>query len=202
MELQINNLESQLNLLNNNLQQIKGEFSYLNKDYNINLTTKEQLDKQILLYKKAVELLNEVQQTTRNKIKNEFETLVTFIVQFVTEQHYQFKIEFNKRGNLQELDFRIQTPDNQDALDMLDSCGGGVIDLVSFALRIVLMETSVPKTKGCIIIDEGFKHLSSNYMERIPALLEELSKKLKRQIIIISHESELVESRFNKIEIK
>lgn len=191
-----------LNELNKLISQNQGQYSLLKQQYESALAKQSALNYQKDLYLKAVELLTAVQGVTRDKIKSEFETLVSFIMQFVTEKDYQFQLEFNKRGNLQELDFRIKTPNNQDALDMLDSCGGGIIDLVSFALRIVLMETSIPKTKGFILMDEALKHLSSNYMERIPALLEELSKKLNRQFIIISHEQELIDSNFYKIEVK
>jgi len=88
-------------------------------------------------------------------------------------------------------------------MDLLEQSAGGICDLISFGLRVVLMECSVPKVKGFFLGDEAFKHLSEDYQEKIPYLLEELNKRLKRQMIFISHEAIIkAHTSFNKIEIK
>jgi DNA repair exonuclease SbcCD ATPase subunit len=202
MQTRIDTLKNKIELLGQKLNQAEGQYSLLKTQYEQHQAQVKILEIKKELTSKAIELLSVVQGITREKIKNEFETLVTYILKFVTEKDYQFVIEFEKRGNLQELDFRVKTPDNIESLDMLDTCGGGILDLVSFALRIVLMQTAMPKIEGFVLLDESFKHLSTEYRERIPLLLEELSKKLKRQFIVISHETELIESNFNKIEVK
>jgi len=200
MELQ--NLKEKANALNNKVQQLKGAYQSEQLVYNFNIAKVEKLSTDTELYSKAVELLSKVQAVTRDKIKNEFENLVTYVLRYITEEDYVFSLVFEKCGNLQELKFAIKTPDCEEELDPLDTRGGGIIDLVAFALRIVLIETSLPKNEGFILCDESFKHLSENYLPKIPLLINELSRKLNRQFIIISHEEAIIEGSFNKIEIK
>jgi hypothetical protein len=200
MELQT--LKENVNNLNNKVQQLKGAYQSEQLVYNSNIAKLEKLSTDSEIYSKAVELLSKVQAVTRDKIKNEFENLVTYVLRYITEEDYTFSLVFEKRGNLQELKFAIKTPDCEEELDPLDTRGGGIIDLVAFALRIVLIETSLPKNEGFILCDESFKHLSENYLPKIPLLINELSRKLNRQFIIISHEEAIIEGSFNKIEIK
>lgn len=199
----LKNLNEKLSSLNNRVQQLSGAYNNMQETYNLNVGKVEQLTLDIELHSKAVELLSKVQAVTRDKIKNEFEQLVSFCLQFIFEEPYSFKLIFDKRGNLQELNFVIEKPGYDESHDLLDTSGGGVLNIVSFALRIILMEVSMPKNNGMIICDEPFSNLSENYHEKAALLLDELSRKLNRQFIIVSHESLLKEHpAFNKIEIK
>jgi len=116
---------------------------------------------------------------------------------------YEFYLDFNRRGNLQTLDFNVKTPEKDEALDLLVTSGGGVINIVSFALRLVLMEVCSPRINGMMILDETFANLSAEYQPLASAFLEEIGKRFKRQIIMITHSNEFIEnSNYNKIEIK
>lgn len=200
--MELKELKQKVDELGNKVSYVHGSYQTMNYAYNENLKKIDKLSLDSELHSKAIELLSKVQTITRDKIKNEFEQLVTYVLRYITEEDYTFSLIFEKRGNLQELKFAITTPDCDEELDPLQTRGGGVIDLVAFALRIVLIETSMPKNEGFIICDESFKHLSENYLPKIPLLINELSKKLDRQFIVISHEQEIINGSFNKIEIK
>lgn len=196
-------LEQKISAFENNLNQIIGAYKHMQNEYNKN---KEKLNTILEIQElslKAIEVLNRVQQVTREKTKREFESLVSFCLNFIFEEPYTFKLDFEKRGNLQNLNFKIEKPGYDESYDLLSTQGGGVLNIISFALRIILMEISSPKIQGFFLADEPFANLSENYHNRASLLLEELSKKLKRQFIIISHENLLKENQnFNLIEIK
>lgn len=202
LEQEIDNLESAFDELSNKVGRVQGEVSLMKENYEKtrNLIDKYTVNKEN--YKKAVEVLSLVQQITRDKIKDNFETLVTYALRFIYSDDYSFSLEFGRRGNLSELDFNIKTPDFEEACDPLDSSGGGVLNIVSVALRAVLLEVAVPKIEGFVLMDESFANLSKEYLENASLFLKELNKKLNRQIIMISHQSYFKENCDNLIEIK
>lgn len=148
---------------------------------------------------KAAELLHCVQRATRDKIQIAFENTVTFALRAIYKQDYQFKLEFGQRGNIGELTFKLKSPDTEGFLDLEDCVAGGSLDIISLALRFTLLQ--ILRSPGMIVIDEGTKMLSKNYRAAEHDFYEAMSTKLGRQLILITHSSELIEMAANKIEI-
>lgn len=204
MQEQIKQLEESFNKFSQKVGELKGEYNTLKDQQEKSRLLITQLKDDEETYTKAVELLSMVQKVTRDKIKEGFETIVTHALNYIFESNeYKFVLDFNRRGNLQTLDFNVKTPEKDEALDLLDTSGGGVINIVSFALRIVLMEVCSPKINGFVMLDETFANLSAEYQPLASAFLEEINKRFKRQIIMITHSNEFIDnSNYNKIEIK
>jgi len=157
------------------------------------------------LYKKSVELLVLTQKANEENIKKGFETIVTQALHYIYGKDYKFELEFSRRGNLQEMNFNVVTPECKKALDPIDTSAGGVLDIVSLALRIALMELSVPRVGGFLVIDEGFKHLHpipEQYLSNASKFLQAINKRVGRQIIMITGRPELINDAQNTIEIK
>lgn len=196
---QLIEIKNKLDSYRNYVGQLQGQYFLLSEQNKKDINKVEWLKTQALTHAKAIELLQLVQTVTRDYIKNQFESLVTFILNFVTQEDYKFVLEFDRRGNLSELDFKVQPPDEEESFNPLESAGGGINNLVSFGLRTVLAEIS--KTKGFMIYDEPFSALSENYRPRANLLQDELQKKLKKQVILISHDPLLKDSNYNLITI-
>lgn len=201
---EIKNIETKVKDLNNRVGQITGEFNSLedaqDKDF-YKLGELNQLREDL---DKAIELLTVVQGVTRDRIKAEFETLASWALKYVFQKDYRFVLVFSTRGNLQELRFAIQDPGNDEPLDPMDTRGGGVMNVVSLILRLILMEVSTPKIKGYILLDEALTNVNGlDNIERLNSFMEQLSKNFKRQIIHISDMNIFKEgSDYNLIEIK
>lgn len=198
-------IEEQINTLNSSLSSLKGQCSLLSEQ----ITQHEHKLKQLLgnreLYVKSVELLNLVSEATKVKTKEGFEKIVTYALRYIYNSDYSFELEFGRRGNLSELDFNVKTPECKEPLNLLDSQAGGVLDVVSVALRIVLLELIRPRIEGMLILDESFKHLHSippEYLERVNMFIKEINKKFNRQIIMITGREELIKEADNLIELK
>jgi len=201
---QIKQLEVQFSDFTQKVGELKGEFNTLRIQQETSETLIIKLKHQEEIYIKAVELLSLVQQVTTDKTKESFEQIVSYALNYIFQStDYEFYLDFNRRGNLQTLDFNVKTPEKDEALDLLVTSGGGVINIVSFALRLVLMEVCSPRINGMMILDETFANLSAEYQPLASAFLEEIGKRFKRQIIMITHSNEFIEnSNYNKIEIK
>lgn len=200
MQEQINNLEKEFNILTKKLGIVTGEYQLLEENHTISQHEIEEYKKSIDLYKKCVELIQLVQVVTRNKVKEQFEDLVTSALKFVFGNGYEFKLEFDRRGSLSTMDFKIITPEHNEPSDPLKCESGGLIYLISLILRVVIME--VNKMPGFIICDETLKGLDPERIARANEFIHQLSEKTGRQILFISHEEEIKNNSKNVIEIK
>ncbi len=188
------NLENSIKSMEEEVSSLKGKVSIL-EDQDIETTKKLSSLKELQLTNlKAIELLNFVQKATKELIQEVFEGIVTKALQFIHQSNeYSFHLEFGQRGNIPELDFLVKTPDMQEPHSILDTRGGGTIDVISLALRFVLLEVS--RTPGFLFLDEPEKHLDSpETLKKMIEFIQETQQKTNRQFFIISHDQELVAS--------
>jgi len=194
-------LESKLKELNKEVGSLQGQTDLLLSSINDNEDKVNLLKIAKERNLKAVEILNLVQKTTRDKIKDSFQMIVTHALRYIYSDDYSFELDFNRRGNVSTMDFNIKTPEFTESASPEDTSGGGIIDICAFALRIVLLEVSAPKVEGSIILDESLKHLSKDFHYKTSKFLTEISKKLNRQIILITHQQEFIDNAENPIQI-
>lgn len=202
MKNEIKQLEEKLSILSRKVGEINGEYNYMKKTYIDSSNKIEKYKNDLDIYQRAVELLQLVSGVTREKVVKQFEDLVTTGLQFVFGEGYYFKLEFDRRGNLSTLNFKIITPEHDEACDPLDTQSGGILDLVSLILRLVIMETNSPKINGMIILDESLSKLDKDRLPLAAEFIKQLSDRLERQVIFISHSDYIINSNFNQMEIK
>ncbi len=200
---EIKELEADFEEFTQRVGSLQGEYKTLSNQQNESTEAIREYKKDEVVYTQAVELLSLVQKVTRDKIKNAFEDIVTHALNYIYESDkYSFHLVFGRRGNLQELDFAVQTPDKTIPLDPMLTDAGGTLNIISLALRIVLMEVASPKIKGFILSDESFANLSEEHVEQASQFLKEINQKMNRQIIAISHQSKMMDSADKLIEVK
>ena len=178
-------LETNLNALASKLSSLSGQVSLLDAQITQSEQKIERLDRKKEIYHKSVELLTAVEKSTQDALKKGFEEIVTYALQYIlNNSEYRFNLEFGRRGNLQEIDFTLVTPDCKDPHDPMESSGGGVLDILSLALRVSLIELTKPRIEGFICLDEPFKHLSSNHLESARKFIQAINRRINRQIIM------------------
>lgn len=183
----IGNLDGQINLLSQQAIELSAKIK-------INETNKE-------LFTQAIEILDLAQKVTRDTIKDGFESLVTTALQTVFGTGYSFELVYGRRGNLQEIDFVIKRPEFKESTSILDTSAGGEIDLVTLALRVIILELFQGNNKSPLILDEMFKHVSVEYTDKAGEFLKVLFTQMNRQIILVTHKSELAIMANNSIRI-
>jgi len=154
------------------------------KDYNSIKEYNENLQK-------ARVLIAEAGQHTQTFLKSFIEEMVTTALQAVFEEDYQFVIDFDIKRNKPEAKISLKLRGEE--TDPKDSCGGGVLDVASFALRVVLWSIENPKSSNVIILDEPMKFLHGR-IENAMKMIKDLSKKLNIQFIIVSQMEEFAEN--------
>lgn len=204
MENRILKLEQSLNELKTTASRLDGKYQHL-VDNSKRLEEKEIELKQSLEYhNKAVEVLNMVQKVTTDKVKEQFENLVSYALQYILgNDEYKFVLEFGNRGNLGELNFNISTPECRKPVDLFTCNAGGELDICSLALRIVLLELDQRKEKNFVILDEPDKWVNGiEYQEKTREFIDMINKRLGYQTIFITQKDIFTENCDNPIEIK
>lgn len=150
------------------------------------------------LKREAVVLVEAAGQGARETITEQISNVVTFALQSVFGDDYRFHVKNTLKRNAVWSDFAVGS-EQYEASSPIDSRGGGVVDVVSLALRSVLLELFTPRIDGPLILDEPTKHLSTEYAGRMAELLGAIATRMQRQVILVTHDSELAkeaETRF------
>lgn len=130
-------------------------------------------------------ILQEVAEKVQNSAHKKIASLVTHCLALVFDDPYSFKVKFEKKRNKTEASF-ILLRDGKE-FDPDDSTGGGVLDVVAFALRLASLCMQLPPRRRIMILDEPFRHLSADRRPRVRAMIEMLAEKMQVQFIIATH---------------
>lgn len=190
-----------------NIQELEGiyekmQYDYMNKklekeklleEQETLMTKNKEIVLQIDLKNKTSEFLRDLGAYAREQAKSQLESIITNALTFVFKEDISFKIEFEIKRGRPEAKFYIVNKYRNNTVENepQDSRGGGVVDVVSIALRIALAECF--GVQGPIIMDEPAKHLSKEYIPDFAEFIRLISQQFNRQIIMITHNSILAE---------
>lgn len=160
------------------------------KEYN-DLIKSIQLE--IDLNEKVSLLLQRTSEFARNQAKIQIETLVTNCLQYIFESNIEFKIEIEELYGKPNAEFFVITKGDNTIIKTKpeQSRGGGVVDIISLALRIAFLQVHKPKIEGPLILDEPAKHVSEEYIFNVADFLRKTSEMFDRQIIMVTHNNHL-----------
>lgn len=145
-------------------------------------------EKALVWTQEAQEILQLIAQAVQQQAHNKLSTVVSKCLESVFEDPYQFHIEFERKRGRTEAALRFVRRD-LDA-DPISAAGGGVVDVAAFALRVACLMLHRPRLSKVVVIDEGFKFVSTQYRQNVRSMLEELAKDLQIQIIQVTHSEE------------
>lgn len=195
--------------LDKTIASIEKSLQKLEIDYNMKKNLKNRL-KQELKDKKAkhasiednIDILEQVRlllqhasEYAREQIKQQIEMLVTHCLQFVFGSNIEFSIELvESRGRAEAHFYVISNYDNHKIKTKPeDARGGGVVDVISLALRIAVIQSTNLSKDSPLILDEPAKHVSNEYIVNVAQFLKQISEVFNRQIIMVTHNHYLSE---------
>jgi DNA repair exonuclease SbcCD ATPase subunit len=130
-----------------------------------------------------------IAQAIQTGVLGQIEELVTHALQYVFDETYAFRVLLVEKRGKTEVQF-VVVKDGME-LDPLTGCGGGVADVVSFALRLAAIVMHPTRTRRrLLLLDEPFKFLNVARRPAAAALLETLADKLDFQLILVTHDDE------------
>lgn len=148
----------------------------------------------------AQQLIQGLAASIQAKVHDHIATVVTKCLQTVfPDDQLQFKIKFNQKRGKTEAEMTFVDRDGNE-VDPTTESGGGVLDVTAFALRVAALIMMQPRPRRFLFLDEPFRGISEDNRPMIRQLLETLSNELNLQIVLITHDRELVAGEV--IEIK
>lgn len=163
---------------------------YLEKSLSDSKDAITELEEDIVDRIKVRTILQQVAQDIQSSFKVRLSEIVTLALCTIFDETYIFNIDFVQKRNKTETEIYIMKGDVR--LSPLDSMGGGVLQVISFALRLSLFLLKTPRLRNTIILDEPFSFLSKDHQEKAGELLLTLSKKLGIQFIVVTHSDFMV----------
>jgi DNA repair exonuclease SbcCD ATPase subunit len=143
----------------------------------------------------ARQLFEVITERKREQVRAKIEDLVTYGVQSVFGDHLHFRIEQKSSRNQVAFEYRIVTAvgDDQHVTDLRGHHGGGLVALVGFLLRVVMVLFSSPQRRRIIFLDETMAALDGDKRQPFARLMVELGTKLDLQFVLITHSPEYLE---------
>lgn len=138
----------------------------------------------------ARDLVQKVSQQIQEQVHSRVAKLVTDCLRAVFgPEAYEFRVDFDRKRSKTEA--QLVFVRDGETLDPLSACGGGVVDVTAFALRLACLLFSRPRKRKLLVLDESFKHVSSHYISNVAGLLEKLADEYGVQILLVTHRDEL-----------
>jgi hypothetical protein len=138
----------------------------------------------------SLKLMEYVASYAQSIIHEKIDRIVTAALQVVYQNaDIKFCTNIDRTGDRMDAEFVIKIGDTPLPGPLLDSTGGGMLDVAAFTMRLAVV--SILRVKGPIIMDEPFRHVDADAMVRLAAFVRRLSDDLGIQLIIVTHDTVL-----------
>ncbi len=145
------------------------------------------------------EYLDTLVKTESNRFIDKLEDLLNYAVSVIfDDRSYEIKIitDDNKRASIK---LCYDEDDNRIEAD-IHMCGGGIRSVVGIIIQLfMLFHYGVEKI---LVADEAFSQISSEYLENLFTLLSNLSKSNGLKILLITHDSRVMQYASKRYTIK
>lgn len=193
MNCSINNRRAAFNRLLGQQRHIEKEL----KEYEVNL---KKIKENIEIIREALTITKAVGIATQSSLQKSISELSTLAINTVFEEGYELSVEFvEKRG---KTECELYLTQNKNRVDPMTACGGGLIEVVAFALRLTAKSMQVPQKRNILIMDEPFSKVSAQYISKVGDLVRKLCFDLGMQVIIVTHSLPLAEAADNVITVR
>jgi len=155
------------------------------------LNTLNNLTEEIKIIEEAQTVVQDTARRTQEQIKFNLEAIVNVALQSIFPNQYRFEIIFEVKRNKTEARIVLVDIATEEELDPTYSNGIGLQETLGLMLRIALLVIS--KQRKVLILDEPLVSLSKDLSPKLYKTLRELSTSLGIQLIIISHDVNMME---------
>ena len=192
--IKFNSQKQQINRIKTELLQSKGARDQLQKTFNSEILNYEKFkEDQKISYQASLFLMSEI-VSRRKKATEAIEKMSTYALRLIYGKGYKLKFntfeEKRKEGsNTFKMEIQIVRPFEGGEIytGIKGERGGGVAEIVSFALRIAAL--SWMNYSGPLLLDEAYTSMSNDdKIHSVASFLRDVTDHTGRQIIFVTHE--------------
>lgn len=170
------------------ISRMSGKQSLLQKRKDTDAKTLEQLKQDLVYLEAAQAFIQQVAKDTQEQLRFMISDIVQLAIDTCFPGEYIFNVKFEiKRGKTEAV---LCFEKHGMEVDPMSASGGGLVDIASFALRIAAW--SLGRSNNTIVLDEPFRFLSKDLHAQAGEILKKLSKHLNLQIIMVTHNEEII----------
>lgn len=159
----------------------------LNKKIN---QTKNQLNSSVdalRIGQDALQFVETVSMSRRSMVKERLEGVISEALRYIYGEKYSILMDYTIKNNRSSCEFVIVKKEQEMEIKRtMEGVGGGVSDTIAVPMRLMVIIGN-KETDSVMVLDESYKHLSPDLVERAAEFLSDISKKLKMQIVLCSH---------------
>ena len=148
------------------------------------------LNEDIKIDKECEDILKNSIKAMHSIFKVEIEKVITNAIQKVFNRDLTFELIYEEKRN--SVNTRIVIKEEGEILEPEDDLGGSILEIISFSFRIIMWQMSANKSRSTFILDEPF-NWTGKLAQITGLILKELSNKFKFQVILITHNDDLIE---------
>jgi hypothetical protein len=78
--------------------------------------------------------------------------------------------------------------------DIMEARGGGLVNITSFLLRVLLLLSARPALRRLLVLDETLSNLSADFLPQAGALLRHICEEGKFQLVLVTHREALADA--------
>jgi len=195
----LHKIKEQLIKANQQMGKDRAKEELLIKDWQIQQAKIESLNTLADNLLKVRALFQSAAEATQKQLEFHISGLVSSALSAVWDNPYEFVLEFVQKRGKTEAELWIER--DGERMKPLDAAGGGVVDIISLALRMAFW--SLTKTsRPLLLLDEPLKQLSADKQSKASDMLKSISEKLGIQILMVTHEKALLDAVDKQFEVK
>jgi len=181
----IRNLEREVIILKNDNENYKKEIDNLTSD---NERRSEDLKYAI----ESIDFIEKAANHERSLVKDKVESVISDALKEIYGDEYSIKFDYTMKRNKTSVDiYLVKHTDIGDVVRKQDGIGGGVSDVISLPLKLLVL-MALQKNAKVLIADEPGKHMDDR-VDKFGFFLKNVSEKLGIQIIILTHFQSMTE---------
>lgn len=149
---------------------------------------RDSLQRRVRDLHEATTLAQEVATSVQSQAHERMAEIVTKCIAIFADP-YEFRIKFSRARGRTEAQLVFERDGEE--VDPVEGSGLGVVDVAAFALRLSCLLLRRPVLRRVLVLDEPFRFVSVEYRPRVRALLETLSRELRIQFVVVTHDPQL-----------
>lgn len=158
------------------------------------LSNKLKVDELVLRLLEAI--ATQGQELIRDRIDKPVTTALRTVYQ---DNSLAFVTEIERSGDRMEVDFRFKKGNRTVTGPILDSEGGGLIDVASFTLRLCIFR--LEGGKGPLVLDEPFRQVDKYALPRAAEFVNTVALDMGIQVIVVTHSDVVADLASNTIRL-
>ena len=143
------------------------------------------------LTEQARDVVSEVLLLTQARVKGFLEDVATSALKTVYGDEYGFKLDYKIKQNQTKITPMITK--GEDQFSVREEVGGGVLDVLSLALRFAVFSILRPRPLPVMVLDEPGKFVSRDRQSAFGQMLRDMSERLNVQTILVSHSDDIID---------